>query len=150
MQSNFEVLVSLSCNIHPNIASDVKCQWRHSVISIQKLSFSFTLNLTDAMQWWCYVSDFLDAKLLCLSFAYVFRWLISCVWMWTRFWKEIRSYQNWTTGQTRCRPEHRSLRAALLNWKTSTGGRMLRCDLTVHAGFGLFTSRVLGLKSYCI
>ncbi len=28
---------------------------------------------------------------------------------------------------------------------------MLRCDLTVDAGLGLFTeSRVLGLKSYCI
>lgn len=54
------------------------------------------------------------------------RWWTSCVWTWTKSWRETRSCQSWTTGRTPCRPEPRSLRAAPPNSRTSTGGKTAR------------------------
>lgn len=54
------------------------------------------------------------------------RWWTSCVWMWTKSWREIRSCRSWTTAPTPCRPEPRSSRAALPNSRTSTGGKIAR------------------------
>lgn len=54
------------------------------------------------------------------------RWSTSCVWTWTKFWRETRSCRSWTTGPTPCRPEPRSSRAAPPNSRTSTGGKTAR------------------------
>lgn len=56
------------------------------------------------------------------------RWWTSCVWTWTRSWRETRSCPSWTTGPTPCRQEPHSLRAAPPNSRTSTGGKTARWE----------------------
>ncbi|CAF94463.1 unnamed protein product [Tetraodon nigroviridis] len=37
--------------------------------------------------------------------------------MWTKSWRETRSYRSWTTEQTPCRPEHRSFESSAAKLK---------------------------------